>query len=106
MVQILSRTLGIYDPDFFATREDKGKRVKAFNALIYSLNLMVVNDSRSSNRISSIDQYLFFESSRNYVTYAPLLSLYTQRATSSDLFQKGYLYGKIYPGYHLRRIRV
>ena len=43
-VQILSRTLGIYSPDFFATCEDKGKRVKAFNALVYSFNLTVMND--------------------------------------------------------------
>jgi hypothetical protein len=69
-VQILSRTLGIYDPDFFTTLEDKGKRVKAFNTLVYSFDLTVVNDHKSLDRISSIDQYLFFESSRDSATSA------------------------------------
>jgi hypothetical protein len=58
MVRILPQTLGIYGPDFFATHEDKGKGVKAFNALVYSPNLTVVNDRRSSDRISSFDPYL------------------------------------------------
>jgi hypothetical protein len=97
-VQILSRTLGIYGPDFFATREDKGKRVKAFNALIYSFNLTVVNDRRSSDRISSVDRYLFFESSRDSATSAPLQSLCTQSATSSELFKKGVSMGRFIQG--------
>jgi hypothetical protein len=56
--RILPRTLGIYGPDFFATHEDKGKRVKAFNALVYSSNLTVVNDRRSSDGISSVNRFL------------------------------------------------
>jgi hypothetical protein len=106
MVQILSWTLGIYGHDFFASREAKGKRGKAFNALVYSFNLTVMNDRRSSDRISSIDRYLFFESLRDSMTFMPLQSLCTQSAASSEIFQKGYLYGNIYPGYYLRRIRV
>jgi hypothetical protein len=97
-VQILSRTLGIYDPDFFATREDKGKRVKAFNALVYSFDLTVVNDRRSPDRISSVDQYLFFESSRDSATSAPLQSLCTQSATSSELLKKGVSMGRFIQG--------
>jgi hypothetical protein len=97
-VQILSRTLGIYGPDFFATHEDKGKRVKAFNTLIYSFNLTVVNDRRSSDRISSIDRYLFFESSRDSATSAPLQSLCTQSATSSEIFKKGVSMGRFIQG--------
>jgi hypothetical protein len=96
MVQILSRTLGIYGPDFFVAREAKGKRGKEFNTLVYSFNLMVVNDHRSSDKISFIDRYLFFESSRDSATSEPLQSLCTQSATSSEIFQKGYLYRKIY----------
>jgi hypothetical protein len=50
--------LGGLRSDFLAIHEDRGKRVKAINALIYSFNLTVVNDHRSPDRISSIDQYL------------------------------------------------
>jgi hypothetical protein len=97
-VQILPRTLGIYGPDFFATREDKGKRVKPFNALVYSFNLTIMNDCRSSDRISSVDQYLFFESSRDSPTSAPLQSLCTQSATSSELFKTGVSMGRFIEG--------
>jgi hypothetical protein len=97
-VQILSRTLEIYGPDFFTTREDKGKGVKAFNALIYSFNLKVVNNRRSSNGISSIDRYLFFESSRDFVTFAPLKSLFIESVTSSELFKKGVSMGRFIQG--------
>jgi hypothetical protein len=49
---------GVYDSDFLAIHEDRGKRVKAINALIHSFDLTVVNDRRFPDRISSIDQYL------------------------------------------------
>jgi hypothetical protein len=71
----------------------KKKGMKAFNALVYSSNLMVVNDRRSSDRISSIDRYLFFESSRDSATSVPLQSLCTQGATSSEIFKKVSLWG-------------
>jgi hypothetical protein len=71
----------------------KEKGVKAFNALVYSSNLTVVNDRRSSDRISSVDRYLFFESSRDSATSAPLQSLCTQSATSSELFKRVSLWG-------------
>jgi hypothetical protein len=58
MVRILPQTLGIYSLDFFATHEEKGKRVKGFNALVYSSNIMAMNDHRSSYWISSFDRYL------------------------------------------------
>jgi hypothetical protein len=58
MVQMFSWTLGFYDSDFLAIHEDRGKRVKAINALVYPFDLMVVNDRRSPDRISSVDQYL------------------------------------------------
>ena len=98
MVQILSRTLGIYGPNFFATREDKGKRVKAFNSLIYSFDLMVMNDHISPDKISSVDQYLFFESSRDSATSAPLQSLCTQSAASFEIFKKGVFMGRFIQG--------
>jgi hypothetical protein len=46
-VQMFSWTLGVYDSDFLAIHEDRGKRVKAINALVYSFDLTVVNDRRS-----------------------------------------------------------
>jgi hypothetical protein len=57
-VQVFSWTLGVYDFDFLAIHEDRGKRVKAIHALDYSFDLTVGNDRRSLDRISSIDQYL------------------------------------------------
>jgi hypothetical protein len=57
-VQMFSWSLGVYDSDFLAIHEDRGKRVKAIYALIHSFDLTVVNDRRFPDRISSIDQYL------------------------------------------------
>jgi hypothetical protein len=57
-VQILPRTLGIYGPDFFATHEDKGKGVKAFNAIVSSSNITIVNDRIYFDKISSVNRYL------------------------------------------------
>ena len=50
--------LGLYDPDFLAIHEDGWKRNKRRNALTTSVNLMVVNDHGSSDRISSVDWLL------------------------------------------------
>jgi hypothetical protein len=58
MVQMFSWSLGVYDSDFLAILEDRGKRVKAINALVRSFDLTVVNDRRFPDRISSVDQYL------------------------------------------------
>jgi hypothetical protein len=49
---------GTYDPDFLAIHEDGWKRNKRYNALTTSVNLMVVNDHGSSDRISSVDLLL------------------------------------------------
>jgi hypothetical protein len=57
-VRIFSWSLGVYDSDFLATHEDRGKRVKAINALAHSFDLTIVNDNRFPDRISSVDQYL------------------------------------------------
>jgi hypothetical protein len=84
---------GIYDPYFFATREDRGKRVKEFYTLIYSFDLTVVNDRKSPDMISSIDQYLFFKSSRDSTTSAPLQSPCMQSATSSKILKRVSLWG-------------
>jgi hypothetical protein len=58
IVQMFSWTLGVYDSDFLAIHEDRGKRVKAIYALIYFFDLTIVNDYRSPDKISFIDQYL------------------------------------------------
>jgi hypothetical protein len=50
--------LGVYDPDFLAIREDRGKRGKVCNTLVSFINLTVVNDHGSSDKISSIDSLL------------------------------------------------
>jgi hypothetical protein len=55
---MFSWTLGTYDPDFLAIHEDRGKRGKVCNALTTSVNLTVVNDHGSSDRISSVDSLL------------------------------------------------
>jgi hypothetical protein len=57
-VPIFSWSLGVYDSDFLAIHEDRGKRVKEINALVHSFGLTVVNDRRSPDRISSVDHYL------------------------------------------------
>jgi hypothetical protein len=49
---------GTYDPDFLAVHEDGWKRGKRRNALTTSVNLIVVNDHGSSDRISSVDLLL------------------------------------------------
>jgi hypothetical protein len=60
IVQMFSWTLGIYDPDLFATHEDiERQNGKTFNTLIYPTNLTVVCDHRFPDGISSIDQHLF-----------------------------------------------
>jgi hypothetical protein len=38
MVQMFSWTLGVYDSNLLAIHEDRGKRVKAINALVYSFD--------------------------------------------------------------------
>jgi hypothetical protein len=43
-VQMISWTLGVYDPDFLAIHKDKGKRSKVCNTLASFISLMVVND--------------------------------------------------------------
>jgi hypothetical protein len=53
-VQMFSWSLGVYDSDFLAIHEDRGKRVKAINALIHSFDLTIVNDRRFPDRISSL----------------------------------------------------
>jgi hypothetical protein len=58
MVQMFSWSLGIYDSDFLSIHEDRGKGLMALNALVYSLDSMIVNDRRLSDRVSSVDQYL------------------------------------------------
>jgi hypothetical protein len=55
---MFSWSLGVYDSYFLAIHEDRGKRVKAINALIHSFDLTIVNDRRFLDRISSVDQYL------------------------------------------------
>jgi hypothetical protein len=55
---MFSWNMGFYDSDLLTTHEDRGKRVKAIYALIHSFDLTVVNDHRSLDGISSIDQYL------------------------------------------------
>jgi hypothetical protein len=57
-VQMFSWTVGVYDPDFLAIHEDRGKRGKVCNALVYFVNLVVVNDHGSSDGVSSVDRYL------------------------------------------------
>jgi hypothetical protein len=37
-VQMFSWTLGVYDSNLLAIHGDRGKRVKAINALVYSFN--------------------------------------------------------------------
>jgi hypothetical protein len=46
---------GTYDPDFLAIHKDRGKRSKGYNSPV---DMMVVNDHGSSDRISSIDSLL------------------------------------------------
>ena len=59
MVQILSWTLEIYDPDLFATHEDTEKPSgKEFNTLLSPTNLTVVCDHKFPNGISSVDHHL------------------------------------------------
>jgi hypothetical protein len=56
---MFSWTLGIYDPDLFATREDTERQSdKAFNPLISPTNLTVMGDHRFPDGISSIDLIL------------------------------------------------
>ena len=73
-IQMSSWTVGVYDPDFLAIHEDRGKRVKAINALAHSFDLTIVNDNRFPDRISSIDQYLslrgYFRISRRSFLFA------------------------------------
>ena len=60
MVQMFSWTLGIYDPDLFATHEDTERpSCKAFNTLLSPTNLTVVCNRRFPDGISFIDQNLF-----------------------------------------------
>jgi hypothetical protein len=60
MVQMFSWTLGIYNPDLFATHEDTERQGgKAFNPLLSPTNIMVMGDHRFSDGISSVDQHLF-----------------------------------------------
>jgi hypothetical protein len=60
MVQMFSWTLGIYDPNLFATQEDTERQSsKEFNTLLSPTNLMVMCDHRFPDGISSIDQHLF-----------------------------------------------
>jgi hypothetical protein len=49
-VQMFSWSLEIYDSDFLATHKDRGKRVKAINALTHSFDLTIVNDNRFPTR--------------------------------------------------------
>jgi hypothetical protein len=56
--QMFSWSLGVCDSDFLAIHVDRGKRVKAINALVHSYDLTFVNDRRFSDRISSADQHL------------------------------------------------
>jgi hypothetical protein len=57
---MFSWTLGIYDPDLFATHEDTEKPSgKAFNTLLSPTNLTVGCDHRFPDGISSVDQHLF-----------------------------------------------
>ena len=59
-VQMFSWTLGIYDPDLFATHKDTERQSgKAFNALLSPTNLTVMCDHIFPDRISSVDQHLF-----------------------------------------------
>jgi hypothetical protein len=59
-VQMFSWTLGIYDPDLFATHEDTERQSgKAFNPLLSPTNLTVMGDHRFPDGISSVDQHLF-----------------------------------------------
>jgi hypothetical protein len=58
-VQMFSWTLGIYDPDLFATHEDTEKPSgKAFNTLLSPTNLTVMCDRRFPDGISSVDHHL------------------------------------------------
>jgi hypothetical protein len=57
-VQMFSWGLGIYDLDFLSIHEDRGKMFKEINALVHPFGLMIVNDCRSPDRVSSVDQYL------------------------------------------------
>jgi hypothetical protein len=58
--RLLSWTLGIYGPDFFAIHEDtENKRGKASNTLLTPTNLTVVRDHRFLDGISSVDRHLF-----------------------------------------------
>jgi hypothetical protein len=58
MAQMFLWTSGVYDLDFLAIHEDRGKRGKLCNALVSFVNLTVVNDPGSSDGISSIDLLL------------------------------------------------
>jgi hypothetical protein len=59
MVQMFSWILGVYNSDFLATHEDRGKRgLRQLMPSFIPSSLMVMNDHRSPNRISSVDQYL------------------------------------------------
>jgi hypothetical protein len=55
MVQMFSWTLGVYDSDFLAIHEDRGKRVKAIRSLVNSVNLTIVNGYGSPDKISFVD---------------------------------------------------
>ena len=58
MVQMFSWTVGVYDPNFLAIHEDRGKGARYVTPLFSFVNLTVVNDHGSSDGISSVDQYL------------------------------------------------
>jgi hypothetical protein len=49
---------GTYDPDFLAIHEDRGKRSEGYDTPTTSVNLMVVNDHGSSDKISSVESLL------------------------------------------------
>jgi hypothetical protein len=67
MVQMLSWTLEIYDPEFFVAHEDtENKRVRLLTSLPSSTNLTVEGDSRFPDGILSIDQHL---SGIRYLTF-------------------------------------
>jgi hypothetical protein len=104
---------GVYDPDFITIHEDREKKGKVCNALVTFINLTVMNDHGSSDRISSVDSLLIpMLLLQNFKRVIPPRTGLLRLAHSSpfcrflvDLPKEGISVKRSIPGHPWRRIR-
>jgi hypothetical protein len=86
-------------PDRISSIDQHLFRVNMLNNPVSSSDLTTVSDHRSPDGISSIDSILI----KDFLRPCTFTSFFQ---VLDGLFQEGYLYGEVYPGYYLRQIRV